>query len=220
MGHSYHRWSPEVWRPQPAILRTWRAGHVAPCTPRSSSDSSLMAGVKIINLVINQRSRRESHGGRHQPDGVPGVATVRRPIHLKDEVDLQVAGVVVSWGEVGDDSGWDPKAAQDWKKMPVIVSYKGMNATHTRIKTNDELVHTDNKPFNKATSKIIRPTASSVIKSKPGNFLIYLNKTKWPHEAALDQQLRHLGDVLSVLVRVSFLYRCHSAHLLVYFYDN
>ncbi len=45
-----------------------------------------------------------------QPDGVPGVASVWRAISLEDEVGLQVARVVVSWAEVGDDPRRDAEA--------------------------------------------------------------------------------------------------------------
>lgn len=48
-----------------------------------------------------------------QPDGVPGVAPVRRAISLEDEVGLQVARVVVSRVEVGDDPRRDAEATQD-----------------------------------------------------------------------------------------------------------
>lgn len=45
---------------------------------------------------MQARASKESPDGVDQPDGVPGVAFVWRPIRLEDEVGLQVARVVVS----------------------------------------------------------------------------------------------------------------------------
>lgn len=50
------------------------------------------------------------------PDGVLRVALIRGSVGLEDEFDLQVAVVVVSRVEVGDDSGRDAQAAQDCQK--------------------------------------------------------------------------------------------------------
>lgn len=60
--------------------------------------------------------------GLDQPDGVPGVASVRRPVGLEDEFDLQVARVVVSGGEVGNDPRWEAEAAQDCGDMKHLNS--------------------------------------------------------------------------------------------------
>ena len=51
--------------------------------------------------------------GLDRPDGVPGVAFVRRAVGPEDEVGLQVARVVVSRAEVGDDPRRDAEAPQD-----------------------------------------------------------------------------------------------------------
>lgn len=51
-----------------------------------------------------------------EPDGVPGVASVRRAVGLEDEFGLQVARVVVGGVEVGDDPRRDAEAAQDCRE--------------------------------------------------------------------------------------------------------
>lgn len=76
-----------------------------------------------------------------EPDGVPGVASVRRAVGLEDEFGLQVARVVVGGVEVGDDPRRDAEAAQDCREkserhitthsrlFPDIVAFHDLNCS-------------------------------------------------------------------------------------------
>lgn len=91
--------------------------------------------------------------GECEPDGVPGLRTVRGPIGVEDQVRLQVSSVVVSRVEVGYDPRRDAEAAQDCRdrQQPAVVSEDASYSISDSIERSMRGISSARGPFDLLT---------------------------------------------------------------------